>query len=194
MQGNRDNSSAVLRPALPALLGLCALLALSACGVAERDSVADKTESAADPGYLATDAEIIQTGADGQPRYRLQAARIEQDPRTLEVQLQSIRLETRERGSGGWQVAATQGRLSSDSQRLRLAGDVRLEGGDARDVDRLRLRTSELEYDLQTARARARGEVRITLQGHVLEGKGLDANLRTRQVRLDADVHGQFTR
>jgi lipopolysaccharide export system protein LptC len=175
---------------LPVTLA-CTLL-LAGCFGGSPDARSAATETVRDPGYSATDAEIIQTGADGAPRYRLRAARIEQDPRTLEVELQQIRLETRDVDAARWQVDAPKGTLSSNAERLRLEGGVRLEGGDVRDADRVRLATAALDYDLQGARVRAAGAVRITLHGHVLEGTGLDANLRTRQVRLNAHVHGRF--
>jgi len=170
---------------------VCMLL-LAGCFGGSPDARSAATETARDPGYSASDAEIIQTGADGTPRYRLRAARIEQDPRTLEVDLQQIRLETRDVDAARWQVDAAKGTLSSNAERLRLEGEVRLEGGDPRDADRVRMTTSALDYDLQGGQVRAAGAVRITLHDHVLEGTGLEANLRTRQVRLNADVHGRF--
>lgn len=171
-----------------------ALLAtlVAGCSVSDRETSDRLTAAESDLGYSATDAEISQMGADGSLRYRLQAKHIEQDPNTLEVALEDIALETREREATRWSVAAPQGRLSSDSRRIELTGGVRLEGGSNRDSDRLRLGTPTLQYDLETARIRAAGDVNITLQGHVLAGTGLDANLRTRQVRLNANVRGRF--
>jgi lipopolysaccharide export system protein LptC len=175
------------------LLPILGFVVLAGC-TRGRDSAAQPDEPARDPGYSASDAEILQMDADGLPRYRLQAQHIEQDPQSLEVALEGIRLETRERATASWQVTAPQGRLSSDSQRLRLTGGVVLEGGSARDADRLRVRTAALQYDLGSAQVRAAGKVEVNLQGHVLAGTGLDANLRTRQVRLQTDVHGRFAR
>lgn len=182
------------RPALFSLGVLLPIALLAGCAARTPDEAVLAAESARDPGYSATAAEIIQTGADGEPRYRLRAARIEQDPRTLEVKMQQIRLETRAGDAARWQVVAPGGTLSRDAERVRLEGGVQLEGGDARDADRLRITTRTLDYDLRGERAVAAGAVRITLQDHALEGVGLEANLRTRQVRLNADVHGRFTR
>jgi len=165
---------------------------LAACDRGAADGARGERE-AADPGYSASDAEILQTGADGLPRYRLQARHIEQDPRSLEVALVDIRLETREGDAARWQVTAPTGRLSGDSRLLVLEGGVTLEGGAAPDAEPLRLRTASLQYDLATARLRAAGPVQMTMRNHVLAGTGLDANLRTRQVRLQTDVHGRFT-
>lgn len=174
-----------------ALLPATALLLLAACTDTGREETVAAGDAARDPGYSATGAEIIQTGADGRPRYRLQATRIEQDPQSLEIRLQELQLETREAQSTAWRVTAPLGRLSSDSRQLALSGGVQLESGTAGDGS-LRLDTDELQYDVQAARARTAGEVRLTLQGHMLAGTGLDANLRTRQVRLNADVRGRF--
>ena len=148
---------------------------------------------ARDPGYSASGAEIIQTGADGAPRYRLRAAQIAQDPRTLEIDLQDIRLDTRARDATRWQVEAPRGRLSRNTERLRLEGGVRVVGGDAQDPGRVRIATPTLDYDLRVARASASGAVRITLQGQTLESLGLEADLRARQLRLGAAVHGRFS-
>lgn len=174
------------------MLTSTALLALAGCGAGEQNSDGRLPAAAADPGYSATDAEILQMGEDGMLRYRLQAKSIVQNPDSLDVALQDIALETREREATRWNVSAPRGQLSSDSRRIELDGGVLLEGGNARDSDRLRLSTPSLQYDLATARVRTRAAVDITLQGHVLAGTGLDANLRTRQVRLNADVRGRF--
>lgn len=174
-----------------ALMPLIALLV--GCS-ATNDESTRLPDGASDPGYSATGAEIIQTGIDGEPRYRLQAARIEQDPRSLETRLQDLRLETRVRGGSSiWNVSAPRGVLSRDARRIDLAGGVLLAGGASDAADALRLDTESLQYDLETARVRTNGEVRLTLQGHALSATGLDANLRTRQVQLRADVRGRFT-
>ncbi|MBU6378942.1 MAG: LPS export ABC transporter periplasmic protein LptC [Gammaproteobacteria bacterium] len=178
---------------MPRVLVMLAVSSLAGCGDTRQGS-APAAETAQDPGYSASEAEIVQTGADGLPKYRLQARHIEQDPRSLEVALEEIRLETREGSAGSWQVSAPRGRLSKDAERLQLDGGVLLQGGQRPGAEPLRLRTASLAYDLNTSRVRAPGEVELALQGHVLAGTGLDANLRTRQVRLQADVHGRFTR
>lgn len=171
-------------------LMLCALTA--GCGDVGRNDTAGRTNDDRERGYSATGTELVQTGADGLPRYRLRAGNIEQDPRSLEVTLQDIRLETRERDGGPWQVDAPAGRLSGDARRLDLTGGVSVIGDADGATGPLQLLTSRLQYDLVTARMRAPGEVKVTMQGHELVGTGLDANLRTGQVRLQADIRGRF--
>lgn len=177
-----------------ALGGLAlALLPLAGCGPDARDATRS-AENMRDPGYSATDTEIIQTDADGQPRYRLHAARIEQNPVSLETRIEDLRLETRAGESNSWRVVSPRGTLSRDSRRIDLEGGVALEGGASDALAPLRLQTTTLQYDLDTARVRTRGEVRLTMEGHELSAIGLDANLRTRQVQLKSDVQGRFAR
>jgi lipopolysaccharide export system protein LptC len=64
---------------------LFAVVALGALGVLFylQHSDSDGSDSAGDvestePGYIATNAELIETGDDGHPLYRLNAERIEQ--------------------------------------------------------------------------------------------------------------------
>lgn len=192
-QRDPANPSPMISLSIISLLALACPAFLAGCTAGAPDVQGTTAEAARDAGYSATDAEIIQTGADGEPRYRLQAASIEQDPRTLEIALRNVRFETRDAQAARWQLSAATGSLSRNAERLRLEGGVQLEGGDARDADRLRVVTQMLDYDLQGAKARAAGKVSVTLHGHILEAKGLDANLRTRQVRLNSDVHGRFT-
>lgn len=171
---------------------LLLLALLGGCDIAE-DSSNRLPEGARDPGYSATDTEIVQTGSDGEPRYRLQAARIEQDPVSLETRLEDLRLETRGRESTRFIVAAPRGVLSRDARRIDLAGGVALTSESSEAGEALQLTTDSLQYDLEAARVRTRESVRLTLQGNELTANGLDANLRTRQVQLRADVRGRFS-
>jgi len=176
-------------------LGSCALalMSLSGCGPDTRDANRS-ADNLRDPGYSATDTEIIQTDLDGQPRYRLHAARIEQNPVSLETRIEDLRLETRTGEANSWRVVSSRGTLSRDSRRIDLEGGVALEGGASETLAPLRLQTNALQYDLDAARVRTSGEVRLTMEGHELSATGLDANLRTRQVQLKSDVQGRFAR
>jgi len=160
----------------------------------ETDGTTVSADDARDPGYSATDAEIIQTDADGQPRYRLQAARIEQNPVSLETRIEELRIETRTGDANVWRVSAPRGVLSRDSRLIDLEGGVALEGGAPGAAEPLRMHTSALQYDLGSLLVRTNGEVRLTIQGYELSATGLDTNLRTRQVQLRSNVQGRFSR
>ncbi len=176
------------------LLGVTLAALLAACGRSTPDLTTRLPEGEQDPGYSMTDAVIVQMGADGLPRYRLEAGRAEQDPRSLQVTLQALRFETHARDGKPWQVRAPQGLLSADAQRLDLSGGVTVstEGAAARSSGSLQLVTTRLQYDLGSSRMRAPGTVKVSLQGHELAANGLEANLRTGQVSLQSDIRGRF--
>lgn len=187
-------ASKIATPKILLSLPLAALLA--ACNPTARDATTRLPESERDPGYSATDAVIVQTGADGLPRYRLEAERVEQDPQSLKVSLHELRFETHTRDGEPWRVRAPDGSLSADAQRLDLSGGVTVSTqGNTPDGARgsLQMVTARLQYDLESSQMRAPGEVKVSLQGHELAAKGLEANLRSGQVRLQSQIRGRFT-
>jgi LPS export ABC transporter protein LptC len=176
------------------LLGLTFAALPAACTRSIPDSTTRLPAGERDPGYSATDTVIVQMGDDGLPRYRLEADRVEQDAHSLEVSLHALRFETRAGDGEPWQVRAPDGLLSADAQRLDLSGGVTVstEGAAARSGGSLQLVTPRLQYDLESSRMRAPGAVKVSLQGHELAANGLEANLRTGQVRLQSDIRGRF--
>ena len=77
-----------------------------------------------DLGFTATDAELIETGADGKPLYRLLAQHIAQRQPDAEVQLSAPRLGYDDRSQGTWTLQAERGTLSADRQSVAFAGGV----------------------------------------------------------------------
>lgn len=176
------------------LLTLAITGSLAACAPGDRLGLSrGERASERDPGYAARDAEVVETGRDGRPRYRLKAALIEQDPDSLEVRLENPVMLFETAGETDWQVSADQGWLPAGAQRVRLNGNVTLAGGMRPSTAPITLRTAQLDYDLVTERARARGAVTLEVQGHVLEARGLEADLRNQRASLLSEIHGQFT-
>jgi LPS export ABC transporter protein LptC len=168
------------------------MLGLAGCSADLRSTDDSARDTMLERGYSARDAEIIETGADGRPRFTLQAALIEQRPANRDIVLTDIdmRLQT---ADAQWRLQAERGNLPAAAQRILLAGDVRLDGQPEGTLAPLRIRTEQLNYDLATSRALAPGAVSIMLQDHRLEGTGLEADLKTYRARIRADVHGRFT-
>jgi LPS export ABC transporter protein LptC len=176
-----------------ALLLAALALALAGCA-AQDDEGPGRLASNDDPGYSATGAEVIETGADGQPRYRLRADKVRQDPATGAVALEGVDMTVSTTGPDRWRLQAERGRLPADARRVTLEGDVRLDG-EAVPGERgpLRIRTAALDYDMQADRVEAAGEVRFEMAGRTLEATGLQADLASRQAKLNSRVHGRFT-
>lgn len=184
---NGRHGLAAARIALPALL-------LYACaGGTDGGLPGSAAPRAIDPGYSAKDAEIIETGPDGKPRYRLSAERIDQDPVSLEVELRKLTMKVTDPRSGDWRLQADQGRMPQDGQSVALSGSVRVEGTVGERAEPIEIRTASLDYDLADAQLSAPREVTILLSGKWLEARGMEADLKARRVRLESDVHGRFT-
>lgn len=170
---------------LAALLGGCAR---GAGDVAD----ADAATRAVDPGYSASDAQVIETDATGAPRYTLRAAAIQQDPRTLEVTLEGLSMQVADGGDTAWRLTAESGRMPEDASRIELSGDVRVAGTIGRGAEPIEIRAETLSYDIAPGRVSSPSDVTIRLSGKWLAAHGMEANLKQRQVSLESKVHGRF--
>ena len=65
-----------------------------------------------DPGYSATNARLVQTGADGRPVYTLDAAQIQQQPNDGLVKMQQVRLGFRDSSGNELTATALRGELA----------------------------------------------------------------------------------
>jgi lipopolysaccharide export system protein LptC len=148
---------------------------------------------AVEPGYAAKDAELIETGADGRPLYRLNAKTIRQSPADGSVQLDEVRMSYRGESTNQWSLSATQGVLRENNERIELAGDVRVVGIMAGTSDLAQIRTERLSFDAVNQIATTPEPVTLALGRNELHGAGLYASLKDRQVRLESGVHGSFS-
>jgi len=142
-------------------------------------------------GYVARDALLIDTGDDGQPRYRLRATSISQARPGGDVQLEQPQLDYE--GGTRWQLTAREGTLPEDASQVHLAGGVEARAERAHELP-LRIRTELLDIDLVARRARTPGTVSIEMGTSRLEAVGLDADMKADALRLESRVHGEYTR
>lgn len=183
------------------LRGALRLAALGACGVTlgacssgtnEADTAFAKAD-ADDMGYLARGAQIIETSADGKPRFRLTAATITQPASSRDVEMQDVAMNLADERGARWQLSADSGQMPPDARRIELAGNVLIRGEAGSSREPLEIRTAALTYDVENERATSSVDVTIQLTGKRLEARGLDANIKDSQVRLESKVHGRFT-
>ena len=188
MKAPRDR---LLDRAAPALMALVVALPLAGC--APRDDRGTlRLASNDDPGYSAVGAEVLETGPDGQPRYRLRADSIRQDPASRMIALAGVDMQLADGAAAGWRVQAERGALPAGARRVTLEGDVRLDGAAVAGAGAMRIRTEALTYDLETQGVVAPGDVRLEMAGRTLEAAGLEADLKQRRAKLDSRVHGRF--
>jgi LPS export ABC transporter protein LptC len=149
------------------------------------------TALASDPGYIATDAEIIQTGSDGQPLYRLLAQRIEQPAAGAEIQVTEPRLSYQEGDGPVWTLRADTGVLPADAARAELAGSV-YAVATRPDTAPLEIRTTTLGIDMDARRVHSDAPVQITWGRDLVTAVGLSADLKADTLRLESKVHGEI--
>lgn len=145
-----------------------------------------------DPGYAARDAEVIETGDDGRPRYRLRAELIEQAPNDLTITLTHPVLNYTDAKGGDWRASARSGSVPPDRELVQLAGDVQLTGRLAGGAEPAQVTTSRLSFDTQREVALTDAPVTIDWSGHRLVARGLRADLKAETLRLESAVHGRF--
>ncbi|MCU0760485.1 MAG: LPS export ABC transporter periplasmic protein LptC [Steroidobacteraceae bacterium] len=177
----------------------CLAAGIAGCAGNAGDAVDDDAITrGADPGYSASDARIVETGPDGRPRYTLDAATIRQDPRSLEVNLERLSMVVAEGDAAApWTLTAEGGRMPEDASRIDLLGDVRVAGSvggepGAAAAEPIEIRSEALSYEFGPARVTSDTDVSVRLTGKWLQARGLEANLKERQVRLESKVHGRF--
>ncbi|MFO1410171.1 MAG: LPS export ABC transporter periplasmic protein LptC [Steroidobacteraceae bacterium] len=144
-----------------------------------------------DPGYIATQAEIIQTGEDGQPLYRLQAERVEQPAAGAAIHVTEPRLGYQEGDGPAWTLRADTGELPADTARADLAGSVYAVATRPDDAP-LEIRTATLGVDMGTRKVHTGDPVEITWGRDRVSAVGLSADLKADTLRLESKVHGEI--
>ena len=170
---------------LPGLLAACA-------GGRDSDNGRLADASSDDPGFEARGAEIVETGSDGLPRYRVRAQQITQDPASRNVLLQQVELRLADAAGASWAVDARSGQMPADARSIELAGDVEVRGRAAARDEPLAIRTERLSYDFERQFARSDAEVTFVMGTRALAATGIAADLKAGRVRLESKVNGRF--
>lgn len=156
------------------------------------DSAGTDMSTAIDPGYSARDAEVIETGDDGRPRYRLDADLIEQPPNDQTITLTNPVMRYADPNGGTWRASADTGTVPPQHDLVELAGDVLLTGTLASGGEPARITTSRLTFDAGQDIAHTSAPVTIEWSGHRLTARGVRADLGAETLRLESAVHGNF--
>ena len=147
-----------------------------------------------DPGYSATDAQLVQTGADGRPVYTLVAAQIQQQPNDGLVKMQQVRLGFRDASGNEWTATALRGELAQNSGIVQLDGNVHVAGKLPGTEETAEITSEHLAFDTKAQIVSTRDPVTLLMSGRKLDARGLVASLKERHVQLESAVHGSFAR
>lgn len=141
-------------------------------------------------GYYLSDATLTETGADGRPRFVVHARTIEQRLSDQGVELDDLALDYRTRDFGLWHATAREGFMPADRQSLQLSGDVTVTG--AQSHSQAVIRTERLGYDIAHGVVQTDDPVAVRFGEHVLNARGLRAELNAGTLQLESNVHGRF--
>jgi LPS export ABC transporter protein LptC len=145
-----------------------------------------------DLGYSARDAQLIETGADGRPKYTLNAKFIEQHPKDQSVQLQVVHMILTDADDNRWTVDAQHGDIVGDGVNIHLSGDVHVSGllpGSTQPAD---ITSDRLSFDTRADIVTTSDPVIFSWADRQIHSVGIVANLKDSHVQLESAVHGIF--
>lgn len=160
-----------------------------------------------DPGYAARDAQIVETGYDGQERYRLNAAFIRQQGESGVIELDQIEMHYHPAAQGDvageqpvrpvrpgdvWNLRADRGVVRANGDDVQLTGNVQVTGPAPGSGVPLKLTTERMRINTPTEFIETDAPVSLVWSGHTLTGVGMQADLKAGKLRLESDVHGEF--
>ena len=140
-------------------------------------------------GYVATDAELIETDDTGAPLLRLRADRIAQPNPSADVSLTRPQLNYQRDESSSWSLRAAEGSLASNRQRVEFSGAVQATNQRTGEPT-IVIRTDQLSFDIPRQRADTDAAVAIDWGKARLRARGMHLNLLTGSLVLDAEGHG----
>ena len=158
---------------------------------ADNDSAeGSASEPTSAPGYVAIQAQLIETGDDGQPLYRLDASRIDQPQPQGTLYLTSPKLDYEPTGGNHWTLTAQSGQMPQDARTAELHGSVHAEGKPAGSNTPVRIDTEELHFDMAQQVATSPTTVFVNWGRYRLDGRGMRADLKNDRLQLAAQVRG----
>ncbi len=161
-----------------------------------------------DPGYAARDAEVIETGYDGRERYRLNARVIRQQTDGGVIDLEQLEMDYHpgaqpavpgERPPSGpaatevWHLKSDRGQVRANGDDVQLNGNVGVTGPAPGTGVPLTLSTETMRINTPTEFIETDAPVRLLWSGHELTSRGMQADLKAGTLRLESDVHGEFS-
>lgn len=179
--------------ALASLVILGALLYLTQADNGSTDTnTADSNP--AEPGYVATQAQLVETGEDGHPLYRLDAARIEQPQPQGLIYLTGPKLDYQPTAGNDWTLSADSGQLPQDATYADFFGNVHAEGKPAASGQLMQIDADQLHLDMVQKIASTQTGVRVHWSGYQLRARIMRADLKNEQLQMSGDGYASTQR
>lgn len=142
-------------------------------------------------GYYMTDAEVVVTGDDGLPLYRLRTDSAVQQERDGDIVLDKVLVDYDPAQSIPWDLHADSGQIPPDRTMIELEGNVVARTRDDANTP-ITIRTDYLELNTETYVAETTHKVSIDYSTNQVQATGLRAYFKEDRLQLLADVHGKF--
>jgi LPS export ABC transporter protein LptC len=172
------------------------------------DTGADLAGATPDPGYVARDATVIETGYDGRERYRLNAKVIHQQNETAAIDLEMLAMDyhpgaqdklpgeapnSDQSAKEVWHLTSDRGQVRADGDDVELHGNVHVMGPAPGGGDPLSMTTEKMRINTPTEFIETDAPVTLNWSGHELDARGMQADLKAGTLRLEANVNGTFS-
>lgn len=138
--------------------------------------------------YSLDNYQMVALDPQGGESFYAQGPVLVRDPYTHTITLQEPRLRVPGADGGHWSARAKEGWVSPKGEELRLSKDVVLDGYSADGGRLARMETERLSLFPDGNQVRTDAPVTITRPNSILRGRGLDADLDTRRMRLLSEV------
>ncbi len=143
-----------------------------------------------EPGFGAIHAQLIETGDDGLPLYRLEAERIDQPQPQGPIYLTDPKLDYQPEPGNHWTLTALRGEMPQDARTAELDGSVHVEGVPTGSSSTMLIDTEQLHLDMTQQLVTSSAAVRVDWGGNRLNGLGMRADLKNDTLQLASKVHG----
>ena len=159
---------------------------------ARRAQTKGNAEHADFPGYYLKNAVLTDYDIAGNPGIRIEAERIDQIAHGNEVALYNIRVLYQPPNGQPWVMVGDVAHVEPDGKVVDVTGNVRLQSEATGREGTAVVHTDTLSYDVASAVASTKSDVRIDFAQHSLTAHGMVANLKERTMRLESKVNGRF--
>jgi LPS export ABC transporter protein LptC len=184
------------------LILLLVLLAVGAAGFWILRSQPEPAEAGEDTAqvaydYQANDVVMRQMGPDGRLAFQIEAREITQLPDSGRITARGLTLYhdppgTEPGGPNRWTLTADSGELPAEGGVVTLAGKVRAHGIPVGTTAAITVATERLRYDMtaQELSIASDDQFQLTWGGTRVQGRGLNANLRSGDVKIERKFEG----
>ena len=142
-------------------------------------------------GYYLNQATLIETGADGRTRIKLQADRVLQDIENNITNLEQVAVNFRSEDDTPWLLTADHGQLPAQSTTVQFEGNVLIRSED-HTLQRPLISASALNIDTERSIASTVGPVNFVMDQQRVSGVGLEYDIKRQKLRLRSQVYGKF--